>query len=125
MSGQSARATHLSLLPGVSGGRDEPAARYSRNARRRIFRPSRHWRVSRLDSGYGYTGVRNWVLTNILVGVAGSWIGSQLADLLGIVVRGSLGHFIAAIAGSILIITVWQRFHPGAGQGYSDKYPSI
>jgi uncharacterized membrane protein YeaQ/YmgE (transglycosylase-associated protein family) len=71
------------------------------------------------------TGVRHWVLTNILVGVAGSWIGSQLADLLGVVVQGSLGHFIAALVGSILIITLWQRLHPNARQGYSDRYPSI
>jgi uncharacterized membrane protein YeaQ/YmgE (transglycosylase-associated protein family) len=71
------------------------------------------------------TGARHWLLTNVLVGVAGSWIGSQLADLLGIVVRGSLGHFIAALVGSILIITVWQRFNPEGRDGYSDRYPSI
>ncbi|MBI1866820.1 MAG: GlsB/YeaQ/YmgE family stress response membrane protein [Methylocystis sp.] len=63
------------------------------------------------------TGERHWLFTNILIGVAGSWLGSQLADVLGIAVRGSLGHFVAALAGSILIIFGWQRLHPKPGQG--------
>jgi uncharacterized membrane protein YeaQ/YmgE (transglycosylase-associated protein family) len=58
------------------------------------------------------TGARHWLLTNILIGIAGSWIGSQLADLFGVVVRGSLGHFVAALVGSILIIAIWQKLHP-------------
>jgi uncharacterized membrane protein YeaQ/YmgE (transglycosylase-associated protein family) len=71
-------------------------------------------------------GARHWLLTNILIGVAGSWIGSQLADLLGVVVRGSIGHFIAAMVGSILIISIWQRLHPAARPGdYPGRYPSI
>ena len=59
------------------------------------------------------TGARHWLFTNILIGIAGSWIGSQLADLLGIVISGSIGHFIAALVGAILILTIWQRLHPG------------
>jgi uncharacterized membrane protein YeaQ/YmgE (transglycosylase-associated protein family) len=58
------------------------------------------------------TGTRHWLFTNILIGVAGSWIGSQLADIFGIVVRGSVGHLGAALMGSILIISIWQRLHP-------------
>jgi uncharacterized membrane protein YeaQ/YmgE (transglycosylase-associated protein family) len=58
------------------------------------------------------TRTRHWLFTNILIGVAGSWIGSQLADILGIVVRGSVGHFVAALMGSIFIISIWQRLHP-------------
>lgn len=70
-------------------------------------------------------GVRNWLLTNILVGIAGSWLGSQLADLLGIVVQGSLGHFFAALVGSILILSIWQRFQRGPRQqDYGSHYPS-
>lgn len=63
-------------------------------------------------------GTRHWLFTNILIGIAGSWLGSQLADLLDIVVRGSIGHFIAALVGSIIIISVWQRLHPAARQRY-------
>lgn len=66
-------------------------------------------------------GTRHWLVTNVLIGIAGSWLGSQIADLLGIVVRGSIGHFIAALVGSILIISVWQRLHPAARQ----RYPSF
>jgi uncharacterized membrane protein YeaQ/YmgE (transglycosylase-associated protein family) len=58
------------------------------------------------------TGTRHWLFTNILIGVAGSWLGSQLADILRIVVRGSVGQFVAALMGSILIISIWQKFHP-------------
>ena len=52
------------------------------------------------------TGTRHWLFTNILIGVAGSWLGSQLADILRIVVRGSAGQFVAALIGSILIISI-------------------
>jgi uncharacterized membrane protein YeaQ/YmgE (transglycosylase-associated protein family) len=64
------------------------------------------------------TGTRHWLFTNFLIGVAGSWIGSQLADILGIVVRGSVGHLGAALMGSILIISIWQRLHP------AEKHPA-
>jgi uncharacterized membrane protein YeaQ/YmgE (transglycosylase-associated protein family) len=48
------------------------------------------------------------LLTNIIVGIAGSFVGTQLADLLNIVVRGTLGHIIAATAGAIILLLVWQ-----------------
>ena len=54
-------------------------------------------------------GSRHGIFTNILVGIAGSWLGSQLADLADIVVRGSLGHFIAALVGSCIILWLWQK----------------
>jgi uncharacterized membrane protein YeaQ/YmgE (transglycosylase-associated protein family) len=57
-------------------------------------------------------GTRHWIVTNILIGIAGSWLGSHLADILGMVAPGSLGHFVAALVGALLIITVWQRLHP-------------
>ncbi len=48
------------------------------------------------------------LLTNIIVGVAGSFVGVQLADVLNIVVRGTLGHLIVATLGAILLLLVWQ-----------------
>jgi uncharacterized membrane protein YeaQ/YmgE (transglycosylase-associated protein family) len=54
------------------------------------------------------TGYRNGLLTNILVGICGSWLGSQLADIAEVTVRGRLGHFVAALVGSIVILFVWQ-----------------
>lgn len=72
-------------------------------------------------------GTRHWLFTNILIGIAGSWLGSQIADLLGIVVRGSVGHFVAALVGSILIISIWQRLYPEVRRPEvrRDRYPTI
>lgn len=56
-------------------------------------------RVTKSDHG---------LLTNIIVGVAGSFVGVQLADVLNIVVRGTLGHLLVATAGAILLLLVWQ-----------------
>ena len=57
-------------------------------------------------------GRRHWLPTNVLIGIAGSWLGSSLADVLNIAVRGSIAHFIAALAGSIVILYIWQMMHP-------------
>ena len=54
-------------------------------------------------------GSRHGIFTNILVGIAGSWLGSQLADIADVVVRGSLAHFIAALVGSCIILFVWPK----------------
>jgi uncharacterized membrane protein YeaQ/YmgE (transglycosylase-associated protein family) len=48
------------------------------------------------------------LLTNIIVGIAGSFVSTQLADLLNIAVRGTLGHIVAATAGAIILLLVWQ-----------------
>jgi uncharacterized membrane protein YeaQ/YmgE (transglycosylase-associated protein family) len=72
------------------------------------------------------TGARHWLLTNILIGIAGSWIGSQLADLFGVAVQGSLAHFVAALVGSTLIISIWQRLHPPSRRADdTSRYRSI
>jgi uncharacterized membrane protein YeaQ/YmgE (transglycosylase-associated protein family) len=57
-------------------------------------------------------GRRHWLPTNILIGIVGSWLGSELADLSGIAVRGALNHFIAALVGSCIVLYVWQMLHP-------------
>ncbi len=57
-------------------------------------------------------GSRHWLFTNILIGIVGSWIGSSLADIAGFGVRGSLGHFIAALVGSCIVLYIWQMLHP-------------
>ena len=49
-------------------------------------------------------GVRHGIFTNILIGIAGSWIGSELADLAHIAVRDSIGHFVAALVGSVALL---------------------
>ncbi|MGA2792545.1 MAG: GlsB/YeaQ/YmgE family stress response membrane protein [Roseiarcus sp.] len=53
-------------------------------------------------------GARHGILTNILVGIVGSWVGSELADMLHITVLHSMGHFVAALVGSIIVLLLWQ-----------------
>ncbi len=49
------------------------------------------------------------VLTNILVGIAGSFVGGTLAGLVGIRFYGFLGSLIVAIGGAILILWIFGR----------------
>lgn len=44
------------------------------------------------------------LLTNILVGIAGSFVGGTLAGLLGIQFYGFLGNLVVATAGAVLIL---------------------
>ena len=56
-------------------------------------------------------GGRHGVFTNILIGIAGSWIGSELAGLAHVAVMNSVGHFVAALVGSIVLLAVWRAVH--------------
>jgi uncharacterized membrane protein YeaQ/YmgE (transglycosylase-associated protein family) len=53
-------------------------------------------------------GARHGIFTNILIGIAGSWIGSELADMAHVAVRHTLGHFVAALVGSVVLLYLWQ-----------------
>ena len=48
-------------------------------------------------------------LTNMLVGIAGSFVGGTLASLLGINYYGFLGNLVVAIAGAIAILWLFGR----------------
>lgn len=48
-------------------------------------------------------------LTNILVGVAGSFVGGTLAGLLGIHYYGFMGNLIVAIAGALILLWIFGR----------------
>ena len=50
------------------------------------------------------------LLTNLLVGIAGSFVGGSLATLLKIVFYGWVGNLIVATVGAILLLWVWRRF---------------
>ena len=50
--------------------------------------------------------------TNILVGIAGSFVGGTLAGLLEINYYGFLGNLVVAIAGAILILWLFGRSRP-------------
>ena len=49
------------------------------------------------------------LFTNVLVGIAGSFVGGTLAGLLGIHYQGFLGNLVVAIAGAILILWIFGR----------------
>lgn len=54
------------------------------------------------------------LLTNMLVGVAGSFIGSRLAELLEIPIFGFLRTLIAAVAGACVVIVIWNAMRKPA-----------
>lgn len=48
------------------------------------------------------------LLTNLLVGIAGSFIGGTLAGLMNIHFNGWLGNLIVAAIGAVLILWLWR-----------------
>jgi uncharacterized membrane protein YeaQ/YmgE (transglycosylase-associated protein family) len=59
-------------------------------------------------------GSRHWIFTNILIGIAGSYLGSELAQMANFGLRNSLDHFLAALVGSIILLIIWRALHPTA-----------
>ena len=55
------------------------------------------------------TASNHGLLTNLLVGIAGSFVGGTLANLLNIEFYGWLGNLIVASVGAILVLWVWRR----------------
>ena len=49
------------------------------------------------------------LFTNILVGIAGSFVGGTLAGVLGLNYQGFLGNLIVAVAGAVLILWIFGR----------------
>jgi uncharacterized membrane protein YeaQ/YmgE (transglycosylase-associated protein family) len=48
------------------------------------------------------------LLTNLLVGIAGSFVGGNLASVLNVEFYGWLGNLIVATVGAILILWIWR-----------------
>jgi uncharacterized membrane protein YeaQ/YmgE (transglycosylase-associated protein family) len=55
-----------------------------------------------------FTRSDHGLLTNMIVGIAGAFIGGFLASLLGISVRGFWGTLIAAIFGATVLIVIFR-----------------
>lgn len=49
------------------------------------------------------------IFTNILVGIAGAFVGGKLAEVVNIPVFGFFRILIAATVGAIIILFVWRR----------------
>jgi len=54
------------------------------------------------------------LLTNLLVGIAGSFVGGTLANLFKIEFYGWLGNLIVAAIGAIVVLWIWRRFRDTA-----------
>ena len=52
------------------------------------------------------------LLTNILVGIAGSFVGGTLAGLLGVTYYGFLGNLVVATLGAIVILWFFGKKSP-------------
>jgi uncharacterized membrane protein YeaQ/YmgE (transglycosylase-associated protein family) len=48
------------------------------------------------------------LLTNLLVGIAGSFVGGTLAGLLNIQYQGWIGNLLVAAVGAVLLLWVWR-----------------
>jgi uncharacterized membrane protein YeaQ/YmgE (transglycosylase-associated protein family) len=55
---------------------------------------------------------QRWIATFILIGVAGAWIGSQLADMLGVAAHISPANLVAALVGALTTVESWRWLHP-------------
>ena len=49
------------------------------------------------------------LLTNLLVGIAGSFVGGTLANLMHVEFYGWLGNLVVASIGAILVLWIWRR----------------
>jgi uncharacterized membrane protein YeaQ/YmgE (transglycosylase-associated protein family) len=60
------------------------------------------------------TESRHGILTNILVGIAGAFVGGELAGLLNIDVFGFFRTLISATVGAIVILFIWRQIRSTA-----------
>ena len=60
------------------------------------------------------TESRHGILTNILVGIAGAFVGGELAGFLNIQVFGFFRTLVSATVGAIVILFVWRQIRSTA-----------
>jgi uncharacterized membrane protein YeaQ/YmgE (transglycosylase-associated protein family) len=56
------------------------------------------------------------IVTNILVGIAGSFVGGKLAELVNTPVYGFMRTLIAASIGAVLVLWAWRQVRGPAGR---------
>jgi uncharacterized membrane protein YeaQ/YmgE (transglycosylase-associated protein family) len=52
------------------------------------------------------------ILTSMLIGIAGAFVGGKLAEVLQIPVVGFFRTLIAASIGAVILLWVWRMIHP-------------
>ena len=62
------------------------------------------------------TASNHGILTNILVGIAGSFVGGKLAELVNTPVHGFVRTLIAAAIGAVLVLWAWRQVRGPAGR---------
>jgi uncharacterized membrane protein YeaQ/YmgE (transglycosylase-associated protein family) len=55
------------------------------------------------------------LLTNLLVGIAGSFVGGWLAQLIYLQFEGWIGNLLVAAAGAVVILWLWRILTPNRG----------
>jgi uncharacterized membrane protein YeaQ/YmgE (transglycosylase-associated protein family) len=56
-----------------------------------------------------YMGRQQELVPNLLIGIAGAFIGGFIAKLLGLTAYNVIGEVVVATAGAIICLFVWQR----------------
>ena len=87
----------------------QDAQAFSQPARSRVLFDAHHRRLAGWIAGT-VTESRHGILTNILVGIAGAFVGGELAGLLNIDVFGFFRTLISATVGAIVILFIWRKF---------------
>ena len=62
------------------------------------------------------TASNHGIVTNILVGIAGSFVGGKLAELVNTPVHGFVRTLIAAAIGAVLVLWAWRQVRGPAGR---------
>ena len=57
------------------------------------------------------TESQHGILTNLLVGICGAFVGGKLAEVLQIPVFGFFRTLVAASIGAILVLAIWRVLH--------------
>jgi uncharacterized membrane protein YeaQ/YmgE (transglycosylase-associated protein family) len=57
-------------------------------------------------------GSRHGIFTNVLVGIAGAFVGGKLAEVFQIPILGFWRLLIAAIIGAIIVLLIWRAVVP-------------
>ncbi|MDR1702543.1 MAG: GlsB/YeaQ/YmgE family stress response membrane protein [Sporomusaceae bacterium] len=66
------------------------------------------WAAGQLTKGHGFG-----LLTNIILGIVGAYVGGFALSLLGLTPHGTLGQLISSIVGAIIVLWV-ARFFAGS-----------
>lgn len=58
-------------------------------------------------ASYLYKKEGSGCLVNLLLGVAGGWLGGSILGWLGFVGEGSVAHFVTAVIGAVILLWLW------------------